>query len=121
MHLQNAKWWVIRNAGVVFPTLLAPLLAAEVEPTRKGIESCSKLLKVINNIADFGGAIVLTIAIVVFLIGAFYLLFGGGSEEAPKKGRAYILYGAVGIVVAIVAFSLPQLVKTIIGIELPQC
>ena len=121
MNLQKAKWWVVHNAVAALPMLAAPLFVGAQQFFGQGVTSCSEFLRFLRNIANFGGGIVLTVAIIVFLIGAFYLLFGGGSEEAPKKGRNYVLYGAIGIVVAILAFSLPDLVKSIAGIELPIC
>lgn len=127
MRWQQVKHWVTSN-GAAIPALAmamlsgGPLLARAVEFSGGGgIANCSQLFTVLDRFARFGGGIVVAIATIVFLIGAFYFLFSGGSEEAVKKGRSLILYGAVGIVVALIAFSLPTLIRGITGIQLPTC
>ena len=58
-------------------------------------------------------------AIVVFmvLLGAFSLLTAGGDPEKVDKGRKYILWAAVGFIVALLAWTVPELAKTIMGLS----
>ena len=111
--------WITCRPGIL--SFTAALAAAPLLAWAQPITTCSSFITFLERISNFGGAIVLTVAVIVFLIGAFYFLFSGGSEEAVKKGRSFIIYGAVGILVAIVAFSIPNLVRNISGISLPPC
>lgn len=92
------------------------LVRADVGP-----RSCNQVVVILEKIANFGGGILLAVAVVVFLIGAYFLLFGAGSEGAATKGKQFIGYGVAGVVVGILAFSLPFLIKTILNIDIPPC
>lgn len=103
----------IMDKMVAFVPLVTTLLIPAVSQAAAEVKTCSALKKVIDNIAGFGGGVLFAIAVIVFLIGAFHLLFGAGSEDAAKKGRQYITYGIVGIIVGTLAFSFPTLIETI--------
>lgn len=99
------------------------LLAIPVRAAGVGIDisSCGQVKTKIQNVANFGGGIVTTVAIIVFLLAGYYLLFGPTSEDAQKKGKQYLVYGIVGVVVALIAFTLPQLVTSVFVTSLPGC
>ena len=97
--------------------LLTPLLAQAVAVTGIDISTCTNIRNVVTRIANFGAGIVTTVAVIVFLVAAYYFLFGAASEDAQKKGRQYLIFGIVGIIVALIAFTLPTLVTNVLGLS----
>ena len=56
------------------------------------------------------------IASVVFLMyGAYMYMSAGQNEEHLKKAKASVLYGIIGAIVAVLAFSVFALAKNLIG------
>ncbi len=60
---------------------------------------------------DWIFAIVLAIAIIFVIWGAFTLITAGGSAEKALKGRNYIIYAVVGFIVALLAKAIPNIAK----------
>ena len=56
---------------------------------------------------------VLALVVIFVLIGAFNLLTAAGTPEKIKKGRDYIIYAAIGAIVAALAKVIPAIVKAI--------
>ena len=63
--------------------------------------------------------ILLTIALVAaalsFIVAAFFFITANGDASKVATGRAAIIYAAVGLVVALVAFSLPSIIQVLGG------
>lgn len=54
-------------------------------------------------------------AIVMFIIAAFYFFTAQGDPESVKVARNFVIFGAVGVVVALVAFSIPFILRNTLG------
>jgi hypothetical protein len=82
--------------------------------TVDGAQCClfSMLLYVINWIF----MILMIIVTLFILVGAFTLMTSGGSEEKIAKGRNYIIFALIGLVVALFSRFLPYLIKSIIAV-----
>lgn len=104
---------------LVLPLQVALLAAAPLSALAIDVTTCTGFVAMLKSIGNFLGGIIFVVAVIVFLIGAFYLLFGGGSEDAQKKGKQYVIYGIAGVVVAALAFSLPYLIPRLLGLSLP--
>ena len=55
------------------------------------------------------------IASIMVLWGGFQMMTAGGDPEKFKSGRMTILYAAIGLVVVLVAQSVPGLIRSIFG------
>lgn len=56
------------------------------------------------------------IASIVFLMyGAYMYMSAGQNEEHLKKAKATVIYGVIGAVVAVLAFSVFTIAKNLIG------
>jgi hypothetical protein len=53
---------------------------------------------------------------IMIFIGAFNIVTAGGSPEKVNTGRSYIMFAAVGIIVALIAKLIPVIAKNIIGL-----
>lgn len=78
-------------------------------------QSQQKLSDLIANIARAAGAILMGLSVLTILYAAFTYLTSGGSEDSTLRARDMIIFGLIGIGVALLAFALPALVASIIG------
>ena len=59
--------------------------------------------------------IIMVLAVIVILFGAFTLLTAAGDPDKVGRGRNYVVYAIVGFAVALLAKALPSLVKFVLG------
>lgn len=64
--------------------------------------------------------LMLTIALVVFLFGAFQFIAGAGSEGVREKGRRHLLWGIIGMLVMISAYAILSIAAGTFGVDVPQ-
>ena len=72
------------------------------------------ILNTVYRITDLIFMILIIIAIVVSLAGAYNILTAGGDTEKLNKGRDLILYAILGTVVAFFARAIPSIVAMVI-------
>ncbi|MBI2055696.1 MAG: hypothetical protein HYT42_02280 [Candidatus Sungbacteria bacterium] len=97
------------------------VLAQTDPPTTGSPTTCGAVRTIFNNIATFGQGIIFTVSAVVLVIGAFFLVTSGGNEDNLKRGKDFVLYAVIGIIVGLAAFGLPKLVETVTGISAANC
>ncbi|MDO8436255.1 MAG: hypothetical protein Q7S82_02620 [bacterium] len=73
------------------------------------------VLNTIYNIMDWIFVLLIAIAGIFVLMGAFQFLTSAGSPEKTKTGRDYILYAAIGLAAAFLSKAIPPIVKYIIS------
>jgi len=73
------------------------------------------LLQTIYNVTDWFFVALVAITTVVVIYGAFKILTAGDNQEELTKGRKFILYAALGLLVAFLAKAVPQVVKMVSG------
>jgi hypothetical protein len=73
------------------------------------------ILDSIYTITDWFFYIVLAFAIIFVIFGAFNIMTAGGSPEKVKVGRDFILYAIIGLLVGLIAKSIPYIARAIIG------
>ncbi len=59
--------------------------------------------------------IVVAFAIIMFILAAFMFFNAQGDPEKVKSARDAVLWGVVGMVVALLAFSIPYIVRNTLG------
>ncbi len=99
--------------GIALGLALLPFLALAQVPgpiVTSPVQIATLLKKVLN----FAGAIVLTIALIMLLYAAILYLTAGASETAHGKAKSVLIYAIVGIVVAVLAFSVIPFVQTVL-------
>ena len=74
------------------------------------------LLNTIYNVTNWVFVILCGVATIFVILGAFTIVTAGGSPEKIKSGRDYILYAAIGLLVAFLARAIPGVVKILAGI-----
>jgi hypothetical protein len=75
------------------------------------------LMNTVYTITDWFFFIVMALAIIFILIGAISFLTAGGSPEKASTGRQYLIFAAIGILIALLARVLPGMIKSIVGLS----
>jgi hypothetical protein len=78
------------------------------------ITSPTGIAVLLQKVLNFITAIVLTIALIMLLYAAVLYLGAGASTAALDKAKSVLIYAVVGIVVAILAFSVIPFVQTVL-------
>ena len=86
---------------------------ADVAPIEGDI-SIEGILSVGKTIANILIAVVAIVAVIFIVIGGLQYVVSGGDEERVKKARDQLIYGIVGLVVALLAFGVVSLANSII-------
>lgn len=90
--------------------LAAPALA-QTDPTGIGGEKRTSytrddLVDTLDSFANWVLAIVGIIAVIFILYGGFLYITAGGNDEQVQKGKNVIIYGLIGVLIAILAFAI---------------
>jgi len=75
------------------------------------------LLQTLYNITDWIFIILVGLAGIFVIMGAVVILTAGGTPEKLTTGRNYILYAAIGLLIAFLAKAIPGVVKLLAGIQ----
>jgi len=73
------------------------------------------LLQTVYNITDWIFVAMVALTTVFVIWGAFKILTAKDSADEVTKGRSYIMYAALGLLVAFLAKAVPQIVKVLAG------
>lgn len=73
-----------------------------------------KIIGIINNILV---PVLMAIAFIVFLYGAFkYFILGAAEEKSREEGRQFVLWGVIGFVIILSVWALVGIVGNIFGL-----
>ena len=75
------------------------------------------LLNTIYSVTDWIFIILVGLAGIFVIMGAVVILTAGGTPEKLTTGRNYILYAAIGLLIAFLAKAIPGIVKLLAGIQ----
>lgn len=73
-------------------------------------------LDIVYTVTDWVFMIVVSLATIFILFGAFNFLTAGGSPEKVTIGRNYLIYAAIGIIIALLAKVIPSIAKSLLGL-----
>ena len=74
------------------------------------------LMNTIYNVTNWIFLILIAVAVFYVILGAFNFVTAGGNTEQTGAARNYIMYAAIGILVALLAKAVPAIVKLAVGI-----
>jgi len=66
-------------------------------------------------ITDWIFTLLIVVAGIFVIMGAFTLVTSAGSSEKVTKGKNYILYAAIGLLVGLLAKAVPAFIRSLIG------
>jgi hypothetical protein len=106
----------------IIPLIAFSLLAvapafAQFEQTSppKTPDTVSGWLGILQKIATWFYSIILAISVFMILMAGFNYLTAGGDQAKVKKASQMLIYAIVGIVVAIIAFSISKVVTSVVS------
>jgi len=73
------------------------------------------LINAVQTAVDWVFVFLVVLTVLFVILGAYDILTSAGSPEKITTGRNYILYAAIGLIVAFIARAVPGLVKAIMG------
>lgn len=73
------------------------------------------LVNILCNIAEYLFQIALVLAVIAFLVAAFYYLTSAGNEQRISRGKSALTYAALGAAVAIIAWGAALIIASILG------
>ena len=106
----------IRTALTLGMLSVAMLAAAQDEPPGARITSWDDFREVVDVVISWIFSILILIAVIFVFVAAFRYLTAQGDPEKVKKANHTLLYAAIAIAVALLAWSVPYLVAAILDI-----
>lgn len=100
---------------ILFFLFLTPFLAASIE--FKSPIKFTTPSEIFASITKFAYFVLVPIAIIIVLIGAFQFLTAAGAPDKISKAKQTIFYGVIGLVVVIFAAAVPSILINILGLE----
>ena len=73
------------------------------------------VMVVLDSITDWLFAILLIVAAIAIIIAAYFFVTATGDPDRVKKARDFVLYALIGVLVALVAKGLVDLVGKIVS------
>ncbi len=99
--------------GLVSLSILAtPIMAFAAPPINNSLTLCSLVTAIENLVWIIFGLI----AVISFVIAGVLFLTAGGNPEKVAQARTAFLWGAAGVVVGIIAFSIIAIIGSGLGI-----
>ncbi len=120
------KFWGVAGLGIA--TFFVPLLAsaqigAAQQPSRGGyttppqssINSVQGVLNEVCAVFDILFYFLIALAVLFIVIAAYRYLTASGNPEKVKSATNTILYAAIAVAVALLAFAVPLVVANFLG------
>jgi len=103
-------------SSLVFLFVAASVVFAKTatEITDTTITSMTKVVELIETVGTWFQMIVLAIAVIMIIYAGLLWMIAGGDEEKLGKARKMLIYGVVGIAVAIFAYGAVTLVNALV-------
>ena len=107
MSMHKKTSIAIAAAGIAF----LPLLAF-AQPT-----NMQQVINIINAAVGWFETIIFALAIIMILVAAFQFLTAAGNEEKVSSARKSLIWGLVGIAVALFARVASQFVQSVLNLR----
>ena len=101
----------VRSLGALS---LVPLVNAQ-DAEKVDVSTVAETTKVIGNVANALGVVLFALAAIFILIAGFFYLTAAGNQTQLDKAKNTLIYAIVGIVLGLVAFSVPDLVQNFLA------
>ena len=99
---------------VLFFILIFNFIYAAEEPIFKSYQDIQDFF---DKLANIIATLFWTAAVISAIYAAFLFLAAGGNEEKTTKAKKMFLYTVIAIVIGLIAFGLPELIKNILKLR----
>jgi len=97
--------------------LLLALPSVAYAQTPEPITSFGQVVNFINRIAGIFFGLIIAIAVIMLLYAAFLYLTAAGNPDRTNRAKDILIYGIVGIAVAIVAGGVTSIIGSLFGVD----
>jgi len=73
------------------------------------------LVNTVNSVTDWIFYLMMVLVVAMIVIGGAIYMLAAGNPERAGRGKGVIIYGIVGLVIALLARLIPSVVKLIVG------
>ena len=109
-----------RLTFIVLPVLLILPLVVSAQitniPRQAPFTTTAGLFGFLNGVLDFIFVLLGILAVIALLISATLYVTAGGNEDRRKSAGAWLRYGIIGVIVAIVAGSIIPIIGSILDL-----
>jgi len=91
----------------------ANCLGASMSVTKNWGTCC--IVDAIYNVTDWIFYVLLAAVAIVFILGGFFFLSAGGDPYKVRQAQNFLLYGVIGLVLALLARIIPGIIKGIVS------
>ena len=91
------------------------LMIINIAYATSSITSPSGVIDAITRASGILYSVLLVLAVLFILVGAFQILTAGDNAEKFKKGKQQIIYAAVAVAIGILATGIVKLVQQLLG------
>ncbi len=95
--------------------LLLPAVGLAVDFGTPPVAQNLDIPGILNKILDIVWPIFIGLAIIMFIVAGFLFLKAQGDPAETKTAQKAVMWGVVGIIVGILAFSIPRIVTSLLG------
>lgn len=96
--------------------LASPLvILADINPGLAPDFQNLSVTQIVNIVLNFIWPLFVGFAVIMFLVAGFMFLTAQGAPEKIATARMSILWGVIGVVIGIIAFSIPFIVRNTLG------
>jgi len=106
----NKKLIIASALSIILLPVVALAFIAPPIPTQKTFS------QVVDGIIGILWPIIAAASIIAFFVAAFFFVTSNGDADKVGTARQALIYGAVGVIVSIVAVSIPTIIKTLSGL-----
>ena len=93
-----------------------PLVAmADINPGPAPDQQNISVTQIVNLVLNFIWPLFVGFAVIMFLIAGFVFLTSQGDPAKVQVARQAVLWGVVGVVIGVIAFSIPFIIRSTLG------
>ncbi len=81
------------------------------------IESGDDVIEVLKNITNWLWRVFVVATVIAFLFAGFFYFTAAGNPEKINKAHRMVLYGIIGVAVALLAGGMEELVKSFLEVQ----
>lgn len=114
----NKKLIGLSAATILFilPAFSLAINIADVNIYAEPTGTLTDIILVLNKILPIVWAVFVAIAIIMFIVAGIDFLIAQGEPGKLQQARRFVIWGFVGVAVAIIGYSVFKLVNTILGL-----
>ena len=105
-----------QNLGQKYEQLLNPLPDQELICFTRACDLLSMFLLIIRDILQ----VIPIFSVLFIIIGGFKMVMSAGNEERLAEAKRTVVWAVLGLVVAVLAFSIIAIVQNFLGANVPN-